>query len=76
MSTNVLLGVVRKLKTGYGFIAGHDGSDYFFHWTAMVKGGTDFRQLEVGDRVEFHYITGDKGRRATDVRHLTESKAA
>jgi len=61
-------GVVRKLKDGFGFIAGNDGKDYFFHWSAMQKTTKDFRQLEVGDRVEFLCLDAEKGPRAIEVR--------
>ena len=61
-------GVVRKMKEGYGFIAGYDGIDYFMHWTAMKKGQKEFRQLEIGDRVKFEAIVvPDKGPRAVEV---------
>lgn len=56
MSENRLLGKVRKLKQNFGFIAGDDGIDYFFHWTSMRKNDKDFRKLELLDRVEFSPI--------------------
>lgn len=61
-------GVVRKLRDGYGFIAGNDGTDYFLHWTAMCKDTKKFRELQVGDRVQFEPITAPKGPRAIEVR--------
>lgn len=61
-------GVVRKLRDGYGFIAGHDGTDYFLHWTAMQKDGKTFRELSVGDRVEYTIFNAPKGPRAIDVK--------
>lgn len=61
-------GVVRKLREGYGFIAGNDGVDYFLHWTQMVKGGKTFRELSLEDRVEFTPSRADKGPRALEVR--------
>lgn len=61
-------GVVRKLRDGYGFIAGNDGIDYFLHWTQMVKEGKTFRELQVHDRVEFTVSAAPKGPRALDVR--------
>lgn len=61
-------GVVRKLRDGYGFIAGQDGIDYFVHWTAMQKDTKKFRELEVGDRVQFEIFNAPKGPRAIEVR--------
>lgn len=68
MSELTQTGVVRKLRDGYGFIAGNDGTDYFLHWTAMVKGTKTFRELEVGDRVQFQTVTAPKGPRAIECR--------
>lgn len=65
-----LEGAVRKLKQdrGFGFIAGDDGIDYFFHWSSMEKTSKDFRELEVQDRVSFLVVVGDKGPRAIQIR--------
>jgi len=64
-------GVVRKLKEGFGFIAGNDGQDYFFHWTALQKSqGVEFSDLEIGDRVEFLCLEAPKGPRAIEVRRV------
>lgn len=63
----VVKGVIRKVKGGYGFIAGYDGIDYFMHWTAMQKNDVDFRKLSVGDRVEFTPINSERGPRAVEV---------
>jgi cold shock CspA family protein len=61
-------GVVRKMKEGYGFIAGYDGIDYFMHWTAMSKGERSFRDLIIGDRVKFEaLVVPNKGPRAVEV---------
>lgn len=65
------LGVVRKMKEGFGFIAGNDGIDYFFHWTALQKTSVKFAELEIGDRVEFTRIEAPKGPRAIEVRKLS-----
>lgn len=72
--TGRLQGSVRKLKDGYGFLAGDDGKDYFFHWSGMRKESRDFRQLEVRDRLEFSWcMAPEKGadkRRAFDISDL------
>lgn len=64
-------GVVRKMKEGFGFIAGNDGIDYFFHWTSLQKTSVKFAELEIGDRVEFTRIEAPKGPRAIEVRKLS-----
>jgi len=67
-----LTGAIRKLKEGYGFIAGDDGQDYFFHWSAMERTGKNFRDLAIQERVDFNLIEVDtpegKRRRAVGVR--------
>lgn len=64
-------GAIRKLKEdGYGFIAGDDGRDYFFHWSAMEMTSKNFRELKVQERVTFLVINGSKGPRAVQVRVL------
>jgi len=68
IDTSRLTGSVRRLKEGFGFIAGDDGTDYFFHWSAMEKTSKNFRELEVQDRVSFSIVPGPKGMRAICVR--------
>jgi len=63
-------GAIRRLKDGYGFIAGDDGQDYFFHWTAMEKTGPAFKDVVMLDRVEFNLVVGPKGPRAICLRVL------
>lgn len=66
-------GAIRKLKRerGYGFIAGDDGRDYFFHWSAIDKASTNYRDLVAQDRVEFDTVaTEEKGPRAVAIRVL------
>lgn len=69
-------GRVRKLKPdkGFGFIAGDDGIDYFFHWSAVRKGSArDFRTFEQRDRVEFSPIKPpDKDWRAIEIEFVPE----
>ena len=62
-------GTIKTLTDrGFGFIAGEDGVDVFFHRSAVT--GTEFDGLRTGDRVT--YAAGadprGKGPRATDVR--------
>ena len=67
-------GNVRKLKQdrGFGFIAGDDGRDHFFHWSGMDKSSKNFRELEIQDRVSFVVIEGEKGPRAVLIKVLEE----
>lgn len=50
---------------GYGFIAREGGPDVFVHYTGVR--GEGFRNLEEGQRVEFHIEQGTKGPQAVDV---------
>lgn len=69
--TSRMQGAVRRLKDGYGFIAGDDGTDYFFHWTGMEATGPNFKELSVLQRVEYNLVAGGpRGPRAICVRVL------
>jgi CspA family cold shock protein len=50
---------------GYGFISREDGDDVFVHFSAIE--GQGFRNLEEGQKVEFHIEQGPKGLQATNV---------
>ena len=52
-------------KKGYGFIRREDGKDLFFHISGVL--GTEFKNLKVGDKVEFLEAEGPKGLYAFDV---------
>lgn len=75
-----LQGAIRKLKGGYGFIAGDDGNDYFFHWSALEHTSKNFRELTVQERVEFSVIEvvfkGEKKKRGVQMRVLPTSLEA
>ncbi len=47
----------------YGFIAGSDGVDYFFHETGL----SDDSYVKEDDKVEFKVIEGDRGQKAVDI---------
>ena len=51
---------------GFGFITAEDGSEVFFHRSALQ--GIDFDTLEEGDSVEFDLEKGYRGSRAVNVR--------
>lgn len=64
--------VKRLVKTrGFGFIVGPDGTELFFHRSALP--GMGFDQLEEGQAVEFDTEQGEKGPRAANVRVGTAS---
>ena len=50
---------------GFGFIAGEDGTDYFFHRDDLR--GLDFANLKTGQHVTFDAQHGPKGPRARNV---------
>ena len=55
---------------GFGFISAEDGSEVFFHRSALE--GIDFDTLEEGHSVEFDLEKGYKGPRAVNVRVITD----
>jgi CspA family cold shock protein len=64
MSTTT--GTIKRLtNNGFGFIAGPDGTEYFFHQSACV--GTPFDQLREGQTVTMTVGQGPKGPRAENV---------
>jgi cold shock CspA family protein len=65
-------GKVRKLLEGFGFIAGDDGLDYFFHWTGLQQTTKEFKELKLLDRVEGLVVDGQKGPRLIEVRVIDD----
>jgi CspA family cold shock protein len=63
-----LKGTIKKIirDRGFGFISAEDGSEIFFHRSAMQE--ADFDNLEEGSNVEFNSEKGPKGPRAVDVK--------
>ncbi|KII29594.1 cold-shock protein [Pseudomonas fluorescens] len=64
-------GTVRwfNAEKGFGFITQDgDGQDVFVHYSAL--GGSGFKELQEGQRVEFEVGQGPKGPQATDVRAI------
>ncbi|MEK6910536.1 MAG: cold shock domain-containing protein [Nanoarchaeota archaeon] len=51
-----------KMK-GFGFIAGDDKQDYYFHMTSLATGLT----VTEGDEVAFEGEKGDKGLKAVKI---------
>ena len=59
-----------RVDKGFGFIKGSDGSQYFFHQSAIYGEGIDM--LREGDSVEFELgQDGPKGPRAESVRRTS-----
>jgi len=65
-----MTGAIRSLSKGYGFIAGDDGRNYYFHWTGLAVESCDFRDLELRERVSFDVTENAKKKdcpRAIDI---------
>jgi CspA family cold shock protein len=60
-------GVIKRLVSdkGFGFVAAQDGTEYFFHQSALV--GASFNSLREGQQVTFDKGQGPKGPRAENV---------
>ena len=60
-------GTIQQLMSdkGFGFIAGADGTEYFFHRSACRR--TLFYELREGHAVTFDVGHGEKGPRAENV---------
>ena len=60
-------GTIKRLTDkGFGFIAAADGTEYFFHQSAIQ--GARYDELREGQRVTFSIGQGPKGPRAENVR--------
>jgi cold shock CspA family protein len=66
-SPTKLTGAIRKLGKGFGFIAGDDGQDYFFHWTSVEGDMEAFGRLVLKNRVMFVRRSSPRGERALEV---------
>ena len=63
----MMSGTIKTLTTkGFGFIAGPDGQEYFFHQSAC--GGVSFDSLRENQAVTFEIGQGPKGPRAENVK--------
>jgi CspA family cold shock protein len=60
-------GTIRKFDddTGFGFIQGTDGRDYFFHRSAVAL--QDLAEIEIGAPVRFAPMEGARGPRTDTV---------
>ena len=64
-------GRICRLNKGFGFIEGlDDGRDYFFHWSEMDRFAKQFRNLRVGESVNFQVGYTAEGPRAFNVKTL------
>ena len=67
-----MFGTIKKIvrDKGFGFIKGSDGSQYFFHQSAIY--GEGIEMLREGDNVEFELgPEGPKGPRAESVKRTS-----
>jgi CspA family cold shock protein len=64
MATGTIKRLVRE--RGFGFIAGQDGTELFFHRSALP--GEGFDALTEGQAVEFEVERGTKGPRAANMK--------
>jgi cold shock CspA family protein len=55
-----MTGAIRSLGKGFGFIAGDDGRNYYFHWSGLAWNSKDFRELVVRERVSFGVTENSK----------------
>ena len=58
-------------QKGFGFISDEEGRDVFVHYA--VIDGDGFKTLEDGETVQYEYVDGPKGRRATKVMRTARS---
>jgi len=67
-------GKIKKIiqERGFGFINAEDGTEVFFHRSALQD--VDFDTLEEGNNVEFDLEKGYKGPRAVNVKVTTKTK--
>lgn len=63
-----MTGVIKRIvrDRGFGFVKADDGSEYFFHASAL-RGGLTFQLLEEGEVVRFEPEESPKGPRAGQV---------
>jgi CspA family cold shock protein len=66
-----LKGTIKRIirERGFGFITAEDGSEVFFHRSALKD--VDFDTLEEGNSVEFDVEAGDRGPRAVNLSVVT-----
>ena len=72
-TTAPLTGNIKSIfpDRGFGWIAGDDGIDRFFHRAALQMTNTvGFHDLQPDQRVEFIGIQAEKGPRAIEIRVL------
>ncbi len=58
---------------GYGFIRAEDGTDVFFHYSALVMDG--YKTAAEGEKVEFDVEQSDRGLRASNVKKVAAAAA-
>ncbi len=56
-----------NVRKGYGFLKGEDNEAYFAHYSEL-KTTDSYKQLAVGQEVEFDFVVTPKGRRAVNIK--------
>ena len=66
-----MTGTIKKIlrDKGFGFITPDDGGEDVFFSRGSMDAKTDFDQLREGEQVQFQSRPGDKGPRASGVKH-------
>jgi cold shock protein len=60
--------IKKKVDRGFGFITTANGTELFFHMSAVT--GTTFEALQEGQRVSYTEGAGHKGPRAENVKPM------
>lgn len=60
-------------EKGFGFIRAEDGSDVFFHYSALVMDG--YKTAAEGEKVEFDVENSERGLRASNVKKIASDAA-
>lgn len=66
----ILSGVIKNLKEGYGFIDPENGGKNIFFHSSKLK-GVGFSELQIGDRVSYSTYNTDRGINAENIEKLT-----
>ena len=57
-------------EKGFGFIKGEDGTDYFFHYSALLM--DSYKTADAGEHVEFDVEKSERGPRAANIKKIED----